>query len=63
VLLDPNTTERKLIGGSSTVSAYNRQFKLYYEPGETVQAQVFVEGAATDFKQFNIYINGYLVNL
>lgn len=63
VMLDPNNTERKLISGSSIVSAYNRQVTLYYNAGETVQAQVFIDGAAGVFKQINIYINGYLVNL
>jgi hypothetical protein len=39
--------------------------KLYDEPGETVLAEVFVEGAAgiNITKLVNIYLNGYFVTL
>jgi hypothetical protein len=66
VLLDPNVTERRLIaGGTTALYAYNRVVKLYYEPGETVLAEVFIEGAAgiNISKLVNIYLNGYFVTL
>jgi hypothetical protein len=66
VLLDPNSTERTLIGGGTqALSSYNRVVKLYYNPGETIRAEVFTEGATgpNAYKLVNIYLNGYLVNL
>lgn len=61
-MLDPASTEKKVVSGSTNIYAYNRPVRLYYEPGETVQAQVFTEGASAG-KTVNIYLNGYLVNL
>ena len=61
-LMDPNSTERKNVGGSSFVTAYNRLVKLYFNPGETVQSQVFFNGTSAG-KIANIYLNGYYVNL
>lgn len=61
-LMDPNSTERRDIGGSA-VSAYNRLVKLYYNPGETLQAQVFLKGPNTGTRLVNVYLNGYYVNL
>ena len=61
-LLDPATTERKSIGGGAAVAAYNRQVKLYFNPGETLQAWVFFEGTNAS-KTVNIYLSGYYVNL
>jgi len=63
VLLDPATTERKPIGGGSFVIAYNRQVKLYFNPGETIQAQVFVNTNSTPPQLLNIYLQGYYVTL
>jgi hypothetical protein len=60
-MMDPNSTERRDIGGAA-VSAYNRPVKLYYNPGETIQAQVFFKGTS-GAKVVNIYLNGYYVNL
>lgn len=62
VLLDPADTERKPIGGGSAVAAYNRTVKLYYNPGEQVQLNVFVDGSAGP-RIVNVYLNGYYVNL
>jgi hypothetical protein len=62
VLLDPNSTERKLIAVNNAVTAYNRLVKLYYNPGETVQLQVFFDGMAA-LKLVNVYLHGYYVNL
>jgi hypothetical protein len=36
--------------------------KLYYNPGETVQLQVFY-GGTTAAKLVNVYLNGHFVNL
>jgi len=60
-LMDPNSTERR-DSGASAISAYNRTVKLYYNPGETIQGQVFFKGLSGT-KQVNIYLNGYYVNL
>jgi len=62
MLLDPSSTERKDIGGGNVVSAYNRLVKLYYNPGEKLQAMVFFNGT-TSSKIANLYLNGYYVNL
>ena len=61
-LMDPDSTERKNVGGTSFVTAYNRVVKLYFNPGETVQANVFFTGTSGG-KIVNIYLNGYYVNL
>lgn len=61
-LLDPASTERKTVGVSSTVTAYNRTVKLYYNAGETVQLQTYFLGT-TSLKIVNVYLNGYLVTL
>jgi hypothetical protein len=61
-LMDPDSTERKNVGGTSFVTAYNRLVKLYFNPGETVQSQVFFNGTSAN-KIANIYLNGYYVNL
>ena len=60
VLLDPNSTERRVIPGGSFVSAYNRQVKLYFNAGEQVQAQVFTRGSAGT-RLVNIYLQGSLI--
>jgi hypothetical protein len=61
-LMDPASTERKNVGGTDFVTAYNRVVKLYFDPGETVQAQVFFLGTS-GIKIANLYLNGYYVNL
>ena len=61
-LMDPDSTERKNVSGTSFVTAYNRLVKLYFNPGETVQSQVFFTGTGGG-KIVNIYLNGYYVNL
>lgn len=61
-LMDPASTERKNVGGTSFVTAYNRVVKLYFDPGETVQAQVYFLGTSGP-KNANLYLNGYYVNL
>jgi hypothetical protein len=61
-LMDPAPGERRVLAGGSAISAYNRLVKLYYNPGETVQGQVFFDGTAGQ-KIVNIYLNGHLVNL
>lgn len=61
-LMDPTPGERKDIGSNQTVAAYNRLVKLYYNPGETVQAQVYFNGT-TSSKIANLYLNGHYVNL
>jgi hypothetical protein len=61
-LMDPDSTERKNVGGTSFVTAYNRTVKLYFNPGETVQSNVFFNGTS-GIKLANIYLNGYYVNL
>lgn len=61
-LLDPTATERKLLNGGSSITAYNRLLKLYYNPGETVQLVVFFDGTSAA-KIANVYLNGYFVNV
>jgi len=61
-MMDPNSTERKILSGPSKVAAYNRVVKLYYNAGETVQLQVYFEGTAGS-KLVNVYLNGYYVTL
>lgn len=63
VLLDPTTAERKPSGGAGSIVAYNRLVKLYFSPGELIQAEVFVSGTEGGSRQVNIYLHGYLVNL
>jgi hypothetical protein len=62
VLLDPNSTERRVLQGGVFVSAYTRQVRLYFAAGETIQVQVYTKGS-TGFRQLNMYIHGYLVTL
>lgn len=62
LLADPTSAERKLVSGGSSITAYNRLTRLYYNPGEVIQAQVFFDGVAGS-KNANIYLNGYLVDL
>ena len=61
-LMDPAPGERKTLAGGSAIAAYNRLVKLYYNPGETVQGQVYFDGTAGQ-KIVNIFLNGHLVNL
>ena len=61
-LMDPDSTERKSVGPGQFVTAYNRVVKLYFNPGETVQANVFFQGTA-GIKLVNLYLNGHYVNL
>lgn len=58
---DPTSTERKLLGGGS-ITAYNRQVRLYYNADEVINAQVFFDGT-NGSKTVNYYLNGYLVNV
>lgn len=61
-LADPTSAERKLLAGGGSVTAYNRQVRLYYNAGEVIQANVFFDGTAGT-KIANYYLNGYLVNV
>jgi len=61
-LMDSSPGERKNIAGGAAIAAFNRLVKLYYNPDETIQGQVFFDGTAGT-KTVNIYLNGYYVNL
>ena len=61
-LMDPSPGERKILAGGGAIAAYNRLVKLYYDPGETVQGQVFFDGTNA-LKIVNIYLNGHFVTL
>jgi len=61
-MLDPADTERKPVGGGSAIAAYNRPVRLYFNPGEQLQLNVFVDGT-TGPRTVNVYLNGYYVNL
>jgi hypothetical protein len=62
ILLDPAANEFRQIAGGSTVAAYNRPLKVYFNPGEQLTAKVNADGAGGS-KQVNIYLQGYYVNL
>ena len=61
-MLDPNTTEAKPVGIGSTVVAYNRVMKGYFDAGETLQGWFFADGT-TGVKLVNLYLEGYYVNV
>ena len=60
LLLDPAANEVRNISGGSSVAAYNRPVKSYFEAGETLYAQVFADGT-TSSKIVNYYLTGHLV--
>ena len=62
LLLDPAANEVRTISGGSSVAAYNRPVKAYYEAGETLFAQVFADGTASS-KIVNYYIQGHYVTV
>jgi hypothetical protein len=48
--------------GNSTIAAYNRPLKVYFNPGEQLTAEVYADGNS-NFKSANIYLQGYYVTL
>jgi hypothetical protein len=61
-IMDPVGDERKEVAPGSAVAAYNRVVKLYYNPGETIQAAAFFRGTTSN-RIVNIYMSGYYVNI
>jgi hypothetical protein len=62
ILLDPAANEFRQILGNSTVAAYNRPLKVYFNPGEQLTAEVYADGNS-GFKNANIYLQGHYVTL
>jgi hypothetical protein len=62
LLLDPAESEFRPLSGGSTVAAYNRTVRAYFNPGEQLTAEVYADGS-TGFKLANIYLQGYYVTL
>lgn len=61
-LLDPALNEVRPLGDGSTVAAYNRPMKGYFNPGETVSVEIVAEGTSGT-KHVNVYLQGHYVNL
>jgi hypothetical protein len=62
ILLDPAASEFRSILGNSTIAAYNRTLKVYFNPGEQLTVEVYADGNS-NFKSANVYLQGYYVTL
>jgi hypothetical protein len=70
LLVNPETGERSVsTDGSLSQYGYNRPAKIYYDPGDVVQIQIFRDSLTpgtpipTGIFLVNVYVHGYYVNV
>jgi len=70
LLVNPETGERSVsTDGSSSQYGYNRTVKIYYDPGDVIEIQIFRDSLTpgtpipTSTFLVNVYVHGYYVNV